>query len=121
MEDLSIKLLRVIMRDWSWSPYGRECCKFCGVTQGNPAQEKHWEHCPRFVWAMENSDSPKDRAMRTFGKDFPSWENPLIGRKHYGGPYLYNDGGLVLELCAELDGAVYGPHLEAYLELKNVP
>lgn len=118
MSRLADQLFRIIFEHWNWAPYGRTQCKFCGHSQGSPAHEAHWEHCPRLVWATVNKDSPKDRAERNTGQEYPDWETPLRGLRYYKGPYLYNEGPELLKLLAQHAPDVYQQHLDIYLRLR---
>lgn len=118
MSRFADQLFQIILEDWDWSPYERRQCKFCGLSQGSPAHETHWEHCPRLVWAIVNKDSPKDRAERNTGQEYPNWEAPLSGVKYYRGPYLHNEAPKLLELLAQHAPDVYQQHLDAYLQLR---
>ena len=114
MSELLDSAIKVIMADWNWRPRGKSECVFCGHAYNWPSIEKHWEHCPRLLWAIINDDTPSKRVnKRRKGEEWPDHE--FI--KYHRGPYLYNHGPEVLRILAEAYPNVYGVHFAEYKRL----
>ena len=114
MNELFYAAIKIIMNDWDWRPNGESECKFCGHSYNWPSIEKHWEHCPRLIWAIANDDTPSKRVNKRFkGEEWDDHE----AVKYYRGPYLYNDGPELLRILAETYPDVYGAHFAEYERL----
>ena len=106
------------MEDWSWRPSDRNECRFCGASNGWPSVERHWEHCPRLLWAVASRETPREKVERRTGESYPNWGPDTQALKFYRWPYLYNSAPKVLEVLASVDPATYGEAWLAYCKRK---
>ena len=88
------ELLWLSVRPWRVE----DKCRFCGLSQVRPSEEKHWKYCPRLL------------VVRWFGHENLHVLLREVDTKDINGPFLYDWGPDLLRVLSEVIPEYYSSY-----------